>query len=143
MTVYKEVEPQRTIIGKLDFEGDLIGQLNDIAGKNNILLGKVEAIGAVKKARIGYYDQNTFEYQFMNIDEHLEITSLIGNISIRDDKPFVHAHINLADENGVAYGGHLAEGTIVFACEFIMTEYTGPEFVRALDEQTRLPLWKI
>lgn len=141
--MFQEIKLQRTIIGKLDYDGDLLGQLNDIASQNNITLGKVEAIGAVKKANIGFYDQDTFEYNFTKLDKPLEITSLLGNISIKEGKPFVHAHINLSDEKYNVYGGHLGQGTIVFACEFIMTKYEGIDLVRDFDEQTHLPLWKI
>ena len=72
----------------------------------------------------------------------MEILSLIGNISLKDDKPFVHAHITLADQEGRAWGGHLAEGTKVFAGEFVIQEYlTEKPLVRHLDEETGLFLW--
>ena len=55
----------------------------------------------------------------------------------------VHAHITLADENQKSYGGHLAAGTIVFACEVVIYSFKGPEFMRDYDEETGLPLWKL
>ncbi|MBW1828134.1 MAG: DNA-binding protein, partial [Deltaproteobacteria bacterium] len=45
------------------------------------------------------------------------------------------------DSTGKAFGGHLASGTIVFACEFILEALDGPAFTRGLDEVTGLPLW--
>ena len=82
-------------------------------------------------------------YRFLEINKNLEISSLTGNVSVRNDKPMVHAHITLSDHNGNAYGGHLAEGTIVFACEFVMDIYDGPQYLRDYDETTGLPLWKM
>jgi len=143
MSQYNEIKPIKTYVGKLEHGEDLLGQLTEIAKENNITLGKVEAIGAVQKANIGYYDQDTREYRFFDIDEHLEITLLTGNISIKDDKPMVHAHISLADEKGEVFGGHLGPGTIVFACEFVMTAYSGPKYLRTFDEQTGLNLWDL
>ena len=55
----------------------------------------------------------------------------------------VHAHITVADSDGKAFGGHLAPGTIVFACEFVITALNGPQLTRDHDDQTHLPLWKI
>jgi len=143
MAIYNEIKLVKTFIGKLQFGGDLLEELTSICEENDIRLGRVEALGAVKKGRIGFYDQQAREYNFLEIGKPLEITKLIGNISLRDGKPMVHAHITLSDSQGNAYGGHLAPGTIVFACEFIMNSYDGPDHIRDYDEQTGLPLWKI
>ena len=143
MAVYNKTQQKQIFMGKLDYGSDLLEGLAAICQKEDIYLGRVEAIGAVQKARLAYYDQKEREYCFFKIDKHLEIASLLGNISIRDGKPMVHAHSTLADKDGHAYGGHLAPGTIVFACEFVITAYDGPEFVRDYDEETGLPLWRI
>jgi len=47
----------------------------------------------------------------------------------------------LADKRGNAYGGHLAPGTVVFACEFILEIFDGPVLQRGFDETTGLFLW--
>lgn len=143
MAVYRSVTKNRILMGKLDFESDIIEQLTGVCKENNIKLGKVQAIGAVRKAKVGYYDQDTRTYNFMEFDKHLEITSLTGNISLKDGQPIIHAHINLSDENGGVTGGHLAPGTIAFAGEFIIEEYEGEDFSRGLDNDTGLPLWEM
>ena len=143
MAIYNKIKHTKTFMGKLKFGGDLLEELTSICDQNEISLGRVEALGAVKKARVGFYDQQARKYDFIEIDKQLEITKLIGNISVRDGKPMVHAHITLSDSQGIAFGGHLAPGTIVFACEFIMNSYDGPDHIRDYDEQTGLPLWKM
>ena len=130
-------------MGKLTHDADLLKELTSVCEKEGIRLGCVQAIGAVKKARLGFYDQQQRKCCFLEIDENLEITALIGNISIRDGKPMVHSHITLSDSKGRSFGGHLSDGTIVFACEFIITTCTGPDYFRDYDEETGLPLWKI
>ena len=82
-------------------------------------------------------------YRFYDLNQTLEITNLIGNISIKDGVPIVHAHVTLSDKDGHAYGGHLAPGTIVFACEVVVQALDGPSFERGLDQKTGLPLWKM
>jgi len=72
----------------------------------------------------------------------MEITKLTGNVSLKDGQPMVHAHITLADEQGQAFGGHLAEGTRIFACEVIIEAYAGDIFERTWDETTGLSLWE-
>jgi uncharacterized protein len=134
--------PGRKIIGRLAKGDDLLAALEHCAREHGITLGKVEAIGAVSHSRVGYYNQAERKYYFLDLARPLEILSLIGNISLKDGKPMVHAHVTLSDHEGRAFGGHLAEGTLVFACEFIIQEYqSATPLVRQMDDPTGLFLW--
>lgn len=136
-----EIHKKAVYMGRLPHGGDLLEELTKICEDRNIQSGRVEAIGAVQKARIGYYDQKKWEYQFNTLDQAMEILKLSGNISLKDRSPMVHAHITLADDQGRAFGGHLAPGTIIFACECIIEAFDSPAFNRVYDEETGLPLW--
>ena len=129
------------LMGRLSHGADLHQELTKLCIDNEIRLGQVVALGAVQKARIGYYDQQTREYHFFELDKSLEILNLTGNVSLKDGKPIVHAHITLGDKQGNAYGGHLAEGTLVFACEYCIQRLEGDPLQRGFDEETGLPLW--
>lgn len=141
MAYTQEVKLSRTIIGKAAHGSDLIEEITAVCKANGIALGRVEALGAVKKARLGFYDQTKRVYEFHEINKPMEITNLVGNISLKDGQPMVHAHVTLSDEAGAAFGGHLAPGTEVFACEFVIQELQGASLVRGYDEVTGLPLW--
>ena len=141
MAVLRGVTPGALFMGKLGHGTDLLEEITQVCKEYDIKLGRVEALGAVQKARIGYYDQQTKEYQYVTLDHHLEITHLAGNISLKDGEIMVHAHITLADDSGKAFGGHLAAGTVVFAGEFILQALQGEMFERELDPVTGLPLW--
>ena len=143
MSTMNKVQSRQLFIGKLDYGSDLLEEISLVCKREDIRLGRVEALGAVQKACIGYYDQKAREYRFIEFNQHLEITHLIGNISLKDGAPMVHGHITLSDEKGNVYGGHLSPGTIVFACEFILEAFDGPLLNRGLDRQTGLPLWSM
>ncbi len=142
----------RTLIGRLKKGDDLLGALTRLCTEANIRLGKIQAIGAVSKAVVGFYLQEAREYVSLDYNYHQEIISLQGNVSIKDGQPFIHAHLALSDGQGKLYGGHLMEGTLVFSCEYIINEYI-PEmadvkedwqdqtFTRTLDDETGLFLW--
>ena len=136
------IKPSKMYIGKLSHGMDLLEEMKALCIKEDITLGRIEGIGAVQKARIGYYNQAEREYQYIDLNSHLEITNLVGNVSIKDNKPFVHGHITLADEKGNAFGGHLAQGTVIFACEIILHAFEGPVLTRSYDDVTGLPLWQ-
>jgi len=137
----KSIKPSKMFIGRLSHGSDLLQEITDLCINKNIKLGRVEGIGAVQKARIGYYNQAVREYQYIELNQALEITKLVGNISIKDNTLFVHAHITLSDEKGNAFGGHLAQGTVIYTFEIILHAFEGPELRRSYDEVTGLPLW--
>ncbi len=143
MSRIREVKTVKMFMGKLAHNADLLEEITTICIDQDICLGRIEALGAVKKARLGYYNQQDHEYHFFDIDQTLEITNLTGNISIKDGVPVVHAHVTLSDKDGHAYGGHLAPGTTVFACEVAIQVLEGPKFERGFDQETGLPLWEM
>jgi uncharacterized protein len=141
MTMVKRVELQERLVARLSKDSDLLEEITAVCRDHGIRLGRIEALGAVQKARLAFYDQQTHEYKPVSIDEPLEITKLTGNVSLKDKEPFVHAHVTLADRTGKAYGGHLASGTVVFACECVIEAFGGVVLERELDEPTGLFLW--
>jgi hypothetical protein len=143
MAVWHNVTTHKTLMGRLSHGVDLLAELERICAQESVFLGRCEAIGAVQKACVSYYDQAQREYRRQTFPRHMEIASLIGNVSLRDGNPALHAHVVLTDEEGRACGGHLEPGTIVFACEFLLTALDGPDFVREYDPQTGLRLWRL
>ncbi len=141
MAVMKSYKPTGVLMGRLAHGSDLLEEITGICRDNSIRMGRVEAIGAVSGARIGYYNQGVSEYEYVTAEQPLEIVAMKGNISVKDGEPMVHAHVVLSDENGDAFGGHLAAGTIVFACECLIEVLDGPVLERKPDDETGLPLW--
>lgn len=141
MAQMESLTTTKTYMGKLTHGADLIEELTEFCLVHNIRCARIEVIGAVQQARLGFYDQTTKVYEFFDIPNPLEITHCIGNVSLKDGTPIVHAHVTLAGHDGKAYGGHLAKGTTIFACECIIQVFDGPDFVRGYDEITGLPLW--
>ena len=100
------------------------------------------AIGALKNAKIGFYDQEKHEYLETSLLAPQEIASCVGNISTKNGKLFVHAHTALSDRDGNTKARHLLEGK-VFAAEIHLTELVGEKLVRKDDKVTGLSLWDI
>jgi hypothetical protein len=137
-----EVSEGRRIVARLRRDGDLAEEILGVALEHRVEGGQVWAIGAVRGARIAYYDQHDRAYQELDLDEPLEIASLIGNISLRDGAPALHAHAVFADREGRIYGGHVMPGCSIYACELLLSEFLGKALEREHDETTGLPLWR-
>lgn len=138
---YSEYKPGRYIIARAEHDADLVEFIKDIVKKEKIEVGVFTAIGALKKARLGFYNQETHKYQEISIDGPCEIASCIGNISSINGEKFVHSHVVLTEENGSTKGGHLSE-SIVFAGEIHIQELKGPKLERKPDDITELTLWE-
>ena len=137
-----ELGDGKRIMARLTHGADLVDEIVAVAREHHIDLAQCWAIGAVKRARLAYYDQDGRAYWEFALDRHLEIVSVIGNVSRRDGLPAVHAHAAFADEEGRMYGGHVAAGCEIFACELLLVEFSGDLLEREHDEVTGLPLWR-
>jgi predicted DNA-binding protein with PD1-like motif len=130
----------RVIVERFSTGDDILERLNDLARNNQISAGSFTAIGAAQKAILGYY-VGEGQHSPISVQGPLEIVSCVGNVSIKDNRPFVHAHITLSDKEGKAYGGHLMPGTTVGATfEVTLSVYDEMKLVRKLDQITKLPL---
>ena len=69
---------------------------------------------------IGVFNVNTKEYNTKKFEGMFEITSLVGNVSTKDDEVYLHIHINFGDEEGLVKGGHLVKATISATSEIIL-----------------------
>jgi predicted DNA-binding protein with PD1-like motif len=137
-----EYDANQELMVRLKHDADLVQSITELARSRGIEAGSFTAIGALKRARLGYYDQKNHEYREIKIDSPHEMASCTGNISLKDGEPFAHVHVVLADEAGNTKAGHLLKG-IVFAAEVHLRQLKGPKLGRKYDEVTGLSLWSV
>ncbi len=138
----KEFQIQRVYQGSLENGADILEGLLGVMEQHHISAGIISGIGAVTEARLAYYHQETKTYEEKTFSEHMEIVSMRGNISIKDNTVFPHLHAVLSRKDFTAIGGHLLPKTHVFAFEFEIIPFIGDAFMRGFDEATGLFLWK-
>lgn len=100
---------------------EVLSGLKEFAIKYHVKSAHFTAIGDAKSARFGWYDASKKMFKVMHIDQFAEVTSLMGDISVYNNNPVVHAHVNLATEDGTVHGGHLFEAIISPTLQVIMT----------------------
>jgi predicted DNA-binding protein with PD1-like motif len=130
----------RCLLARLEYGKDIIGQISLLAGDEKIETGIFDAIGALSLAELGYYDQASMQYGKILIEEPMELVSCLGNITLKNGHPFVHAHAVLGNKKGKVLGGHLTSG-LVFAAELHLVELLGQPLKRDPDSITGLNLW--
>ena len=127
---------------RLPTDADLLAALTEACASAAVDRGSVQVIGALRRAVTGYYHQDEKRYEHHVFDEPLEILAGLGNVSLKDDAPFVHLHLTLGRADGSCLGGHAMAGCVIFAAEALITPIPGAPLIRALDAGTGLPLWK-
>lgn len=107
--------------------------------------GSFTAIGAMKHARIAFFDVEAKEYRDQEIARQAEVLALIGNVAIHEGERIVHAHITLGLSDYSVVGGHLREGVVRPTLEVILTVTSvgdaedGAALRRKVDPQFGLP----
>jgi predicted DNA-binding protein with PD1-like motif len=140
-TRFWEAKAGRLFVGRLATGSDLVEEIERYCTEQSVLAASVTAIGAVRRARYAYYEQIEHRYLEMDSESHHEMAGLVGNISLRDNKLFLHAHATFADADGATVGGHLLRGIEVFVAEVTIQEMADVSLVRQHDEETGLALW--
>jgi hypothetical protein len=138
---FSEITAGRGFVGRLETGSDLVEEIERFCAEQGVMAAQVVVIGAVRRARYAYYEQDDHRYRELETDAHHEIVGFTGNVSLKDDRPFLHAHATFADADGACVGGHLLRGIEVFAAEVMIREIGGVSLVRHPDEATGLTLW--
>ncbi len=115
----------------------LTDEIIRIAAAEKIKTARVEAIGGVNRLDLAYYNHATKKYEEHSFDEFLEVTGLLGNITRKDGKPFLHAHCTLGRKDMSVVGGHLISATVFPLLEVVITP-TSNRATRHFDEKTGL-----
>ncbi len=107
---------------------DVLAGLVKLARDEDLATAGLTAIGGFRRAAVGWFDPDLRDYRRIEIDEQVEVLSLLGDITRsgagrdRDAKaPTVHAHVVLARRDGSTTGGHLLEATVRPTLEVIVT----------------------
>ncbi|MHA2362521.1 MAG: PPC domain-containing DNA-binding protein [Candidatus Hodarchaeales archaeon] len=128
-----------TFILRLDKGETIIETLQKFLEEKEINGGFFTGLGAVNQIILRYFDQNENKYYEKTFNEDLEVTSLIGNITMFQGKPAIHSHIVLGNKEFQSISGHFTEGTVGATLEVILIKR---EFgvIRKLNENLGLNL---
>ncbi|MDO9550809.1 MAG: DNA-binding protein [Methanoregula sp.] len=110
----------QTFILRIDRGEEIVGTLVQFCTDQKITLGTVQGIGAVGNAVIGLFETKTKEYHTTTLSGDYEITSLLGNITTKESKLYLHLHATLSDASYHAFGGHLTSAVVSGTCELFI-----------------------
>jgi uncharacterized protein len=102
---------------------EVMSGLTDFAHQNKVASASFTAIGAFSNATVAWFDDSKKEFKLNPINEQVELTSMIGNITLVKGQPAVHTHMSVASSDGTVRGGHVISAFVFPTLELFMTVY--------------------
>ena len=126
---------------KLDKHDLINSTLLNLCNELSLNFVWLNGIGAIENPEIGYFDINKKNYNKKIFQGNYELSSFIGNVSVKEGKRFIHSHVTFSDTEYCVFGGHLFDAKISAAGEFIL--FLGNKNIdRYFDNRTGLYLWR-
>jgi predicted DNA-binding protein with PD1-like motif len=72
-------------------------------------------------AVLGYFDRERKEYVEIEVDEQVEVLTLLGDVAAAEAEPKIHAHVVLGKRSAVV-GGHLLRAQVRLTLELMLRE---------------------
>ena len=104
----------------IEQDESIMETLTQFCKSKDIVNAQISGIGAIKEIDLGAYDLTNKEYVRQFFNNLWELTSFQGNVILKDNEPFIHAHITMSDHNLDVKGGHLFEAKVGAVGEFIL-----------------------
>ena len=132
-----------TIVVRIDKGEDIIKKLLELAIEEDILFSSISGLGAVDEVVLGIFDTENKKYISVTYTGDFEITSLVGSLSRKDRKPYIHAHMSIGNVvTNKFVGGHLNKAKVSATAEIILT-VVDMVVERELNKEIGLNLFKL
>jgi predicted DNA-binding protein with PD1-like motif len=114
----------QTFVLVFDTGDEVVGEIKRFAQAEDVRAARLTGIGGFSQAELGYYRREILSYESIPITEQVELLSLIGNITVKDSEPLLHAHAVVSHRGGGTSGGHLIAATVWPTLELFVEVYS-------------------
>jgi uncharacterized protein len=112
----------KTLAIVFDTGDEVMAGLLKAARKFKLAASHFTAIGAFQSVTLGFFDVTKKNYRKKVINKQVEALSLMGDISLKDSEPKIHAHVVVGLPDATTRGGHLISGVVRPTLEVILVE---------------------
>lgn len=135
------LDPNGIYVVSLERGDDLRACVEKFALDQDIVGGRVTAIGGLEDAELGAFVLATKQYVRKSFPGILELVSLDGNLTIKEGKPFLHVHAVISGEDFVAHAGHLFDAKVGLVVEMFIDPLSAP-LARLQCDEIGLARWE-
>ena len=124
----------KTLTFRLKPGADLKQSIEAMVAERSVTAGFViTGVGGLEQAVVRMAGATPNAQDIRSFTGDYEIVSLVGTVSVNG----THLHMAFSDKEGIVYGGHLKEGTLIHPTAEIVLGYEDDvEFKRELDAET-------
>ena len=122
---------------RLDKDDEIIKALTAVCAKKNCPIAQIQGIGGCESVTVGVFDADKKAYNETTVTGLLEMTSLDGNLTQYENKPYLHLHAAFAyrEDNEIKQiSGHLLKAVIGLTGEIVITPADGRIGRRYIEE---------
>jgi uncharacterized protein len=94
----------------LDTGDKVMEELSSFKREHAVEAASITAIGAFRRASLGYFEWQTKQYKRIAVDEQVEVLSLLGDVAVAEEEPSLHIHTVLGRADGSVVGAHFHPG---------------------------------
>lgn len=135
-------DPPVTYAVALETGDEAVKRLGEFVREQDVEAASITAIGAFRRAVLGYFDWQSKQYKKIPVEGQVEVLSLLGDVAVSNGEPTLHIHAVLGKSDGSVVGGHLLSAEVRPTLEVIITQ--SPSYLRkAKDPETGLALLAI
>lgn len=110
---------------KMEAGDEFMSALNGFAIENNIRGARLQGIGSLEDVVLGFHQPAKKSYKRMTFTGEFDLVALQGSISVADDRPYVHAHAVVCDEEFQTRSGHLLAAKVLTSAEIFVIPLDG------------------
>ena len=130
----------QTFALRLEPGDDVHDSLQAFCATNHIANAAVQGIGSVDSPTLAHYSMSTKQFTDVPLNGIFEVTSLLGNISLVDNRPFAHIHVTVSDPHMDAKAGHLVNAKCSATLELVLTSYPST-YTKSQNDDIGLKVW--
>lgn len=131
-----------TFIIRLIRGEEVVSSINHFCKQNKIKNAVFWGIGSIEDVTLAHYKVNNKKFSEKKFNGIFEIVSLMGNVSLFENKPLVHPHISISDEEMNVFGGHLNKGMVSATVEIVL-EVLDSAHNKKMDDEIGLRLFDL
>lgn len=120
-TTQRHVDTTTVTVVVFDKGDEVVAGLVEAATTHDIEGAGVTGVGAFARATLGFFDRERKDYERIEVDEQVEVLSLVGDITLDDGEPMAHLHVVVGRRDGSTVGGHILEAEVWPTLELVVT----------------------